>query len=266
MYIRLWSDLGDVEVRGVGEVSENAGEELAKERDDVVEGTNNEMNGSDVVIFDEELVNTGSAKWNLTVYGYFVGMIMNFTELRYIIMRMWGRYGLGEMFATNNDVYCFKFKHEYGPEKVPLWIKMFDITLEAWSAKGISALASILGKPLIMDDMTAQMCQYGKGRIGYARVLVEKVKVECLWKPAKCNHCNVFGHNFTMCKARPKTKEKMVKLQEEKEKNKAMSDNFVPIKNQGAKRQVNDGRMYNSDMRTSSLFSSTRPWEGVGLD
>nr|GEX74425.1 WD40 repeat-containing protein [Tanacetum cinerariifolium] len=64
-------------------------------------------------------------------------------------------------------------------------------------------------------------------------VRIKKVKVEFSWKPAKCNHYNVFGHNFTICKARPKTKEEMVKLQEEKERNKAMADNFVPIRNQG---------------------------------
>nr|GEU43064.1 hypothetical protein [Tanacetum cinerariifolium] len=37
------------------------------------------------------------------------------------------------------------------------------------------ALASRIGKPLIMDAMTATMCKLGVGRIGYARVLV-KVK------------------------------------------------------------------------------------------
>ncbi|GKD47448.1 hypothetical protein Tco_1272093 [Tanacetum coccineum] len=111
--------------------------------------------------------------------------------------------------------------------------------------------------------------------IGYARVLVEvcaykefkefvevqykddksvivrtkKIKVEYSWKHAKCNHCNVFGHNFTMCKASPKTMEEMAKLQEEKEKNKVLADNFVPVRNQGAKRHFNDRRMYNRDMR-----------------
>nr|GEY62002.1 hypothetical protein [Tanacetum cinerariifolium]GEY82923.1 hypothetical protein [Tanacetum cinerariifolium] len=59
------------------------------------------------------------------------------------------------------------------PDKIPLWVKMYNIPLEAWTSKGISTLASGLGKPLIMDDMTAKMCQFGKGRIGYARVLVE---------------------------------------------------------------------------------------------
>ncbi|GKE41299.1 RNA-directed DNA polymerase, eukaryota, reverse transcriptase zinc-binding domain protein [Tanacetum coccineum] len=50
---------------------------------------------------------------------------------------------------------------------------MFDIPLKAWNNKGISQLASSIGKPLIMDVMTANMCQYGRERLGYARVLVE---------------------------------------------------------------------------------------------
>nr|GEY43989.1 hypothetical protein [Tanacetum cinerariifolium] len=59
------------------------------------------------------------------------------------------------------------------PDKVPLWVKMFGIPLEAWSHKGISKLASSIGKPLIIDEMTANMCQFRRGRIGFASVLIE---------------------------------------------------------------------------------------------
>ena len=70
--------------------------------------------GSEVVIFEEELVMMGSAKWELTICGYFVGSKMSFNELRHNLIRMWGKYGLGEMFTTSNDVFCFKFKHKDG--------------------------------------------------------------------------------------------------------------------------------------------------------
>lgn len=72
-----------------------------------------------------------------------------------------------------------------------------------------------------MDATTTKMCADGKGRYGYARVLVEvdskkgffqeielnykdnnnlvtivkTVKVEYMWKPLVCATCNVFGHN-----------------------------------------------------------------------
>nr|GEV29737.1 zinc knuckle CX2CX4HX4C [Tanacetum cinerariifolium] len=106
---------------------------------------------------------------------------------------------------------------ELEPEVVPLWIKMFDIPLKVWTTKGISTLSSSLGKPLIMDDMTTQMCQYGKGRIGYARVLVEvsvckdfKEFVEVQYRDNKGGDSEV----------RPKTAEELVTLQEEITKNK----------------------------------------------
>ncbi|GJR71586.1 RNA-directed DNA polymerase, eukaryota, reverse transcriptase zinc-binding domain protein [Tanacetum coccineum] len=57
--------------------------------------------------------------------------------------------------------------------KILVWAKLINVPLEAWSKEGISALSSSLGKPLIMDTMTTQMCKYGFGRLEYARVLVE---------------------------------------------------------------------------------------------
>nr|GEW31099.1 RNA-directed DNA polymerase, eukaryota, reverse transcriptase zinc-binding domain protein [Tanacetum cinerariifolium] len=74
--------------------------------------------GSDVAILDEELVSSGSAKWKLTVCGYFVGAKINFYELRYNLRKMWGRYGLCEMFSTSNDVYYFKFNNKNGMDQV----------------------------------------------------------------------------------------------------------------------------------------------------
>nr|GEZ36747.1 zinc knuckle CX2CX4HX4C [Tanacetum cinerariifolium] len=78
-----------------------------------------------------------------------------------------------------------------------------------------------IGRPLIMDSMTAQMCHKGIGRFGYARVLVEVkankeltkqikihyrnalneknyskfVQVQYAWKQVRCEKCRVFGHN-----------------------------------------------------------------------
>ncbi|GJV50025.1 zinc knuckle CX2CX4HX4C containing protein [Tanacetum coccineum] len=108
---------------------------------------------------------------------------------------------------------------------IPLWIKMCNVPLEAWTTKGISALASRVGKPMVMDSVTASMCKMGIGRIGFARVLVEVssnkalpdeidvvyknglkeeicrklVKVVYDWKPLVCSKCCVFGHSIVKC-------------------------------------------------------------------
>ncbi|GJX05400.1 RNA-directed DNA polymerase, eukaryota, reverse transcriptase zinc-binding domain protein, partial [Tanacetum coccineum] len=66
--------------------------------------------------------------------------------------------------------------------KLPLWVKLCNIPLEACSVKGINALASRVGKPLIMDTITIQMCYLGTRRLGYARVLVEVEAKEDLVK------------------------------------------------------------------------------------
>ncbi|GJX66899.1 RNA-directed DNA polymerase, eukaryota, reverse transcriptase zinc-binding domain protein [Tanacetum coccineum] len=123
------------------------------------------------------------------------------------------------------------------PCKLPIWVKHVNVPLEAWSVRGISAIASRLGKPIMMDKITAAMCHNGSGRAGFARILVEMearkgiqdqieivykdalnytkttkfVKVEYNWKPTLCVHCGVFGHNDKTCKAQStKDKSQMV--------------------------------------------------------
>ncbi|GJZ07587.1 RNA-directed DNA polymerase, eukaryota, reverse transcriptase zinc-binding domain protein [Tanacetum coccineum] len=122
---------------------------------------------------------------------------------------------------------------------------MIEVPLEAWSVDGISALASSLGNPLVMDNMTVDMCHNGLGRLDFARVLVEmdayiefkktievqyrdnsnKVKgtkmvnVTYDWKPAVCTHCKVFGHNFNGCLKSPRTieEDELAKIKEEEQ-------------------------------------------------
>ncbi|GJS09945.1 RNA-directed DNA polymerase, eukaryota, reverse transcriptase zinc-binding domain protein [Tanacetum coccineum] len=118
---------------------------------------------------------------------------------------------------------------------------MINVPMEAWSVKGISALASIIGKPVIMDEVTTKMCVTGVGRIGFARVLVKidaekgikdkteimyksktftegtkkPVNVEYSWLPCICSHCKVFGHTDSYCRIQKNvTDEGSTKVQE----------------------------------------------------
>nr|GEV56184.1 hypothetical protein [Tanacetum cinerariifolium] len=177
---------------------------------------------------------------------------------------MWGRHGLKDCIVDVDGMCYFKFKHEEGmnyvidqspwvvnvkpllvqkgepetviikesPCKILIWIRLLNIPLEAWSVRGISALASRLGMPIKMDQVTADMYRDGTGRLGYARFLVEinaansffdkieinyvdemkKLKstkwviVKYTWKPDRCGHCDVFGHSVQRCDAKPKHK------------------------------------------------------------
>ncbi|GKA88883.1 RNA-directed DNA polymerase, eukaryota, reverse transcriptase zinc-binding domain protein [Tanacetum coccineum] len=113
------------------------------------------------------------------------------------------------------------------PSKVPLWVKIMNIPLEAWNSEGISWIASYIGNPVIMDRITTSMCERSYGRASLARVLIEvetelglvdeievfynslgrsmKLRVEYPWKPPVCSHCKVFGHGYDRCPNRARS-------------------------------------------------------------
>ncbi|GKA59810.1 ATPase, F1/V1/A1 complex, alpha/beta subunit [Tanacetum coccineum] len=121
------------------------------------------------------------------------------------------------------------------PRKLPIWVKIINVPIESWGVKGISALASSIGKPIIMDEMTARMCEKGEGRLSFARVLIEieagkpikeeieaiykgsmchekfskKIQVEYAWKPPCCDKCQVFGHDTSRCGYKEKEIQRM---------------------------------------------------------
>ncbi|GJW14510.1 RNA-directed DNA polymerase, eukaryota, reverse transcriptase zinc-binding domain protein [Tanacetum coccineum] len=200
--------------------------------------------GSEFVVFDEALVEKGSAQWKLTVL----------TELK-------------------RDPTIGMEKVEQ--TKVPLWVTLVNLPMEAWSTEGISALASSLGKPLIMDNITARRCQYGEGRLDFARVLVEfdvikrckdkievqyidsnnnvkglkQVKMEYAWKPKVCSHCHVFGHSFENCTKR-------VKSIEEIERDAKREEDLVRQRIEENKKKMN----YGNGMENRSRSNKGEVW------
>ncbi|GKA80491.1 hypothetical protein Tco_0787183, partial [Tanacetum coccineum] len=148
--------------------------------------SNSTKNGEKVVIFDEELVKEGSEKWKYTVCGYFVGYRMGINELIYNIRRMWGKHGLKDSVVDADGMCYFKFKNEEG----------MNFVID----QSPCALASRLGRPIKMDQVTVDMCRVGTGSLGYPRVLIE-INAE-----DECDHCKVFGHSVYNCVRKPKPK------------------------------------------------------------
>nr|GFB76484.1 hypothetical protein [Tanacetum cinerariifolium] len=162
--------------------------------------------------------------------------------LNYHLRRMWARFGFKEIIDNGNGKWLFKFTREDGPNEVASKSPWLNMPMEAWTNIGISAMASCLGKPKIMDGMTSYVCRSGLGRTEYARVLVEieakkglkeemelqyrdkdqvvkgtqKIKVEYDWQPPVCSHCNVFGHSYEKCSKRTKSIEEIAREAEEK--------------------------------------------------
>lgn len=101
-------------------------------------------------------------------------------------------------------------------KSVPVWLKLTNIPLYAWSHLGINWLASRIGRLLCLDTSTDKL-----QRIGYAKCLVDvtpnqelvdefpvklidgstqMIQVSYLWKPEICSSCKVFGHMINECK------------------------------------------------------------------
>ncbi|KAK2645047.1 hypothetical protein Ddye_020242 [Dipteronia dyeriana] len=168
-------------------------------------------------------------------------------------MRIWGSRGLLEVLANEKGFYFFKFSNdeacsdvlEAGPwlftgnmlilkkwhprliltkdtySKIPVWVKLFNIPHEYWTEKGLSYIASAVGKTLYADSLTESM-----KRISFARVCIEidatcdlvdsfdifmgddtypnegekvEILVEYQWKPKICTECKSFGHSDVTC-------------------------------------------------------------------
>ncbi|KAF9604144.1 hypothetical protein IFM89_002819 [Coptis chinensis] len=102
---------------------------------------------------------------------------------------------------------------------LPIWVKLTNIPKQLWSKKGLSFIASRLGKPHCCDAATLKM-----QRLDFARVCVVvsstskypkslnfklrngkelKIGVEYTWIPPTCSHCVKFGHNTNKCPHKP---------------------------------------------------------------
>ncbi|GJU22273.1 RNA-directed DNA polymerase, eukaryota, reverse transcriptase zinc-binding domain protein [Tanacetum coccineum] len=203
--------------------------------------------GSEFIIFDEALVEKRSAQWKLTVCGHFIGYRMSVHELRYNIRRMWSKWGIDNIdmkadgTLNNKPLFVQKWDPTIGMEKVkqtkvPLWVTLVNLPMEAWSTEGISALASSLGKPLIMDNMTARRFQYIDSNNNVKGS--KQVKVEYAWKPEE--------------KERDaKREEELVRQRIKENKKKINYGNGMENKRFMDRRQNREVRFYNVGLKTN---------------
>lgn len=99
---------------------------------------------------------------------------------------------------------------------VPTRVELHNLPLQCWNTRAISRIASKLGKPLCIDNITLE-----RRKISYARVLIEMdTSVKPLESfevrlpsgviynqyvhyencPKFCNHCYMFGHLWENCR------------------------------------------------------------------
>jgi len=100
--------------------------------------------------------------------------------------------------------------------RVFVWVKLYNVSLEYWTIKGLSYVVSVVRVPFYSNLNTPS-----HKRLNYARVCVEINALEILvkdydlhcpnrtrinistnykWLPSKCSsYNNIFGHTTTIC-------------------------------------------------------------------
>ena len=133
---------------------------------------------------------------------------------------------------------------DFNMDKLLVWIKLGNVPLELFTQRGLSYIASAIGVPLYMDQITAK-----KQRLSFAKICIELestkeipcaidvklrdgslvlVFVEIPWRPLKCVNCNIFGHSNKDCPRKTKvTKAWVPKQLEEQRINKAEKEDQV---------------------------------------
>ncbi|GJV51074.1 zinc knuckle CX2CX4HX4C containing protein [Tanacetum coccineum] len=195
------------------------------------------------------LVDEISDKFANTSYGYFIGDRLAFPIVEAYIKNAWAKYGL-ERAIFHNGFFFFKFLSHEGMVKtiegghwfircmsiflniwttntklkreeitrVPVWVKIHNVPVVAFSEVGLSLIATKLGRPIMLDACTSDMCLNPHN--SFARVLVElsskcavmesivvaiplpkgeehyleTLNVEYDWWPPQCSKCKIFDH------------------------------------------------------------------------
>ncbi|KAJ0813964.1 hypothetical protein HanPSC8_Chr17g0779781 [Helianthus annuus] len=256
------------------------------------------VDGADVVI-PLSSVKQVSDRYANTLYGYFLGKRLAFPVVDYFAKNNWVKYGLSRLMTNANGFFFFKFKTKEGMDKlvedgpwlirnvsiilkewsasvklekedikaIPVWVKMHEVPLAAYTEDGLSLLASKIGVPKMLDSYTATMCAESWGRSSYARALIEihagaelkrsvtvaipslqgnghsmvEVKIEYDWEPLRCSSCCVFGHEDNSCPKRPQvvssgeSSKKIDDFQVVGAKKKKSTNQGLPMKNQKPK-------------------------------
>ncbi|GJZ38563.1 hypothetical protein Tco_0585126 [Tanacetum coccineum] len=73
----------------------------------------------------------------------------------------------------SNIVYGFFLGKRVAYPAVENYVKFHDIPITAFTNDGLSAIATKLGTPMMLDSYTAAMYMYSWGRSSYARVMIE---------------------------------------------------------------------------------------------
>nr|GEX90840.1 hypothetical protein [Tanacetum cinerariifolium] len=128
---------------------------------------------------------------------------------------------------------------------VPVWVKMYNVSVPAYSEDGLSLSATQIGKPIMLDAFTSSMYKEIIMAVpedegdGYVK---EVIRIEYEWKPPHCVDCQSFGHDSKLFPKR--VREEVPNNSARVTKATTMEDNddgFTEVKSRKKKKGVDFG-------------------------
>ncbi|GJX71051.1 reverse transcriptase domain-containing protein [Tanacetum coccineum] len=169
------------------------------------------------------------AIFGFILYVYFGGKRVAFSVVEYYVKNVWVL-GNGLWFIRLIPIILKKWMPTSNLlnedlNLVPIWVKLHDILIVVFTPDGLSAMATKLGNPIMLDLYTSSICLQSWGRMDYARALIDvmvdqelkeemviaipnveddgevfhSVRVDYEWKPPRCGMCMIFGHDDKLC-------------------------------------------------------------------
>ncbi|GKC11246.1 reverse transcriptase domain, reverse transcriptase zinc-binding domain protein [Tanacetum coccineum] len=227
----------------------------------ITELRNREVVEGAAVAIPIEAVEEVSYRFVNMLYVYFIGKRLAFPLVKNYVKNTWAKYGLKRI-QLHEDFFLFQFDSKEGMERVmehgpwvirfvPLmlnvwtpntnlkkdeirkaliWVKLHHVPIVAYSEVGLSLITTQIGRPIMLDSYTSNMCLSSWGRNTYARAMIEvsadvklkesiviaipinnekghtlaTVDIEYEWTLPRCSTCLVFDHVDDKCPKLPK--------------------------------------------------------------
>ncbi|GJZ25311.1 zinc knuckle CX2CX4HX4C containing protein [Tanacetum coccineum] len=228
---------------------------------EIVELRNEECVEGAAVTLPLAAIEEVSSRFENTLYGYFVGKRLAYQVVENYVNNVWSKYGLKRI-QLHGEFFLFQFEtkegmnrvldygswlirrvplilniwspncdlHKAEIKKVPVWVKLHNVPIVAYSEVGLSLITTQIGKPIQLDAYTSDMCLNSWGRSAYARALIEisadvilkedlviaipigkdkghslaTIQIEYEWRPPRCSTCLIFDHTDDKCPKLPK--------------------------------------------------------------
>ncbi|KAJ8423240.1 LOW QUALITY PROTEIN: hypothetical protein Cgig2_030093 [Carnegiea gigantea] len=141
----------------------------------------------------------------------------------------------------------------------PIWIQLLDLDFKFWHSESLSKIGSILGISLMTDKYTRDKLLIDISPDGQFPDYIEffneheTLQVVYEWKPLKCLHCKIFGHEESHYKKKLSSRQEWRQNIQHQENTDEQLE-FSPVSRRVAAKQSEGNEVHKSDVRDFAEF------------